>query len=254
MENYEIPNSIHKIWLGGMLPDEYVGFLRDLSVAALDPINRSRDVEINIWLDDSAMRNNIHQLKEIPGLKINKISDLIENFIKSTDFNEEEKANFLRCLFIEYLPPTNYAAIADFLRIELLRQKCGMYIDTDVGMNSSFEEHVNMIEEDFIEDAVFNKWLDFMCEVSESVYSNRSIKLFAWVENLIAELQVDVDLPREKKLNDSILKDNINKIKKSDPFIWDAFLKYSYHIQFDRELLSKTGICNSYRNNNRVLS
>ncbi|MEY3182187.1 MAG: hypothetical protein RLZ35_172 [Pseudomonadota bacterium] len=133
-KNYPIPKIFHYIWVGGKLPLEYLNNLQFFS-----RICQESDYTVNIWVDNSSYFENRDDLGEINHLRIRYVDDLLEQFSAPSNsaFTDTEKADFIKILCFEYLAPANYAAISDFLRIEILRQEGGIYIDTDVMLDPS---------------------------------------------------------------------------------------------------------------------
>lgn len=144
------PQKIHFIWLGGPIYPKYLKSIQ--GVAELAKID---GYEINLWVDNernyykTADQEQIH----IPNLRIRKIrEELYANQIhdpfylgNDPDFSikkdeatndDEEKPGDRSKHFQSYVERElvgfkNFAAAADLLRLEILRQEGGWYFDTD---------------------------------------------------------------------------------------------------------------------------
>lgn len=116
-----IPKKIHFIWVGGLIPIRYITNIYHW--ASLNP-----DYEVNLWID----RGSVHP-EEMPALEdqLKQISAQIRdldttdrgllNKMLNKDFYEEEVTGV----------EANYAAASDILRLAILEQEGGVYIDTD---------------------------------------------------------------------------------------------------------------------------
>lgn len=145
---YAIPRKIHVIWLGTKLPPQYLANLQDLAKLCT---STASGCELNLWTDNASRHINAEALLTLSGMKIRHIeSDLLANF-NGTDsqYNTQDKLNFLRWVNFEYSKPANYAALSDLFRIEILRQAGGLYLDTDVTLKANaarhFEKHLNAL-------------------------------------------------------------------------------------------------------------
>lgn len=132
----QIPHKFHLIWLGGRIPTKYVNNIQTLTQLSknLDP-----NFSINIWTDQSSRELNTSEFAHISGLTIRNIESEILHAMQTPNnlYTSFEQANFIKWVLFEYLAPTNYAAIADLLRIEILRMEGGVYLDTDVEIASA---------------------------------------------------------------------------------------------------------------------
>jgi hypothetical protein len=116
-----IPKNIHFIWVGCPLPDKYIDNIHRWSTL-------NSDYEINIWIDRGSL--NSEQLiilgQQLAKLRA-KIRDLdsterdLYNTMLNRDFYNDEVTGI----------EANYAAASDILRLAILEQEGGVYIDTD---------------------------------------------------------------------------------------------------------------------------
>lgn len=131
-----IPKQIHLIWLGGAMPQKYLDNIANLTALCnqLQPV-----YTVNLWTDQSSRNNNAQAISQIKQLKIRDVKTelLSQTMAANSPYTENEKQQFENWLQLEYLTPANYAAIADLLRIEILRQEGGLYLDTDVTINKT---------------------------------------------------------------------------------------------------------------------
>lgn len=137
---YAIPKQIHLIWIGGKLPKKYLENLNNLTQLCK---NMHPVFAVNIWTDQGSRNSNNTQFQQISGLNIKNLeTELLANVRGNNSiYTETEKNSFFKWILFEYLPPANYAAISDLLRIEILRQYGGMYLDVDVAINSAIKDN-----------------------------------------------------------------------------------------------------------------
>ncbi len=133
-----VARKFHFIWIGGKMPEKYMNNLRELALICrcMNP-----PYELNIWADKGSLLANVDAFNNIIGLKVRMVEEeLLKPMMeeKNSPYSDFEKMKMLKCLFFEYLPPQNYAAVADFLRVEVLRQNGGIYIDTDNTLEERF--------------------------------------------------------------------------------------------------------------------
>lgn len=140
ISNSKIPQKIHFIWLGGAIPKEYLFMIYHLAALA-----KKSNFKINLWVDHSrniqktAIQEDIHPY----GLRIRLIDELKLKMSHDELFKQDNQFNrFWGYVLREMVGFKNYAAASDILRVEILRQEGGYYIDTD----SLFEfDHENTI-------------------------------------------------------------------------------------------------------------
>jgi hypothetical protein len=127
-KNYQVPKTIHLIWVGGEINKNY---LENIDILA--SILKDSQYTLKIWTDAGSRNSNGKSFGDIPGLIVENIEDLLGRFLsdKNENFTYQEKLCYVKCILFEYFRPANYAAIADFLRIEILRQEGGLYMDLD---------------------------------------------------------------------------------------------------------------------------
>ena len=150
--NIEIPKEIHLIWLGSILPEEYLENLYNLVVS-----NCKNKFKINLWVDD---KNNFYSAIEKSQL-INKFllsTIAIDAFKKSINIKNIKE---IILLYNQVSPESlkidldsikavlliadqerigtfrNYAAAADIYRYLILYISGGVYIDIDNKVNFS---------------------------------------------------------------------------------------------------------------------
>ncbi|HSX20485.1 MAG TPA: glycosyltransferase [Gammaproteobacteria bacterium] len=134
-----IPRELHLIWIGGNMPKDYLANLQHLASLCenIQPV-----YEVNIWTDAGSRQANAAQFKQIAGLTVRHIEgELLKNLLSNdSPYTDIEKKHFLKWMLFEYLAPANYAAVSDLLRIEILRQHGGLYLDTDTFITSTITE------------------------------------------------------------------------------------------------------------------
>lgn len=142
-EHHEIPHKFHLIWVGGKIPDKYIKNIQTLTRLSkdIDP-----NFSINLWTDHGSRTVNAYEFSKITTLTIRNIeAELLYNVVATdSQYSTFEQENFMNWILFEYLAPANYAAIADLLRIEILRLEGGVYIDTDLEIisDTSFKQHI----------------------------------------------------------------------------------------------------------------
>ncbi len=213
--------------------------LEELSDETVNPITKLRDININIWLDQSSMENNLEELKKIPGINICSTSDLIKNFMASKIFSDEEKSNFLKCLLFEYLPPANYAAIADFERVVLLIMYGGLYVDTDVGLKMNFATFKEKLKQNLIHD------------------DNYAVHIFIKFLKITLNKTTD-EIYDDFLLNTESRQKTISMIAESYSDKWNDFLMEKYKEKYslipNDDLTAQIGIFHTPCNNNIILA
>lgn len=154
------PKKIHFIWTGGNnIPVDYMN-----SILKVAKVAKKSGYEFNLWVDEE---KNFHKSfanyrketgqtgkieQDLFGFEnINKVLDIklrhpdellprieTDEFYQSDNRRREFKYNVAR----EMIGLNNFAAAADFLRYEILRQEGGCYFDTDtkfvINENSKF--------------------------------------------------------------------------------------------------------------------
>lgn len=132
---HEIPHKFHLIWVGGRIPAKYIKNLQTLT-------RLSKEIDanftVNIWTDAGSRTINAHAFAKVSGLTIRNVeTEILNNILGSASpYTSFEQENFMHWVLFEYLAPANYAAIADLLRIEILRLEGGVYLDTDLEISS----------------------------------------------------------------------------------------------------------------------
>lgn len=140
----EFPKIIHFIWLGGLIPEKYYDSIRSLAIVA----ERS-GFEINLWTDnpkkqqglverwvssdmDVAWPKTFVEKLGILNLRVREISELISRMERDEFYQDRSFLNaFIANVNRELIGFSNYAAASDLLRLEILRQEGGYYLDTD---------------------------------------------------------------------------------------------------------------------------
>lgn len=124
------PAIIHYIWLGGPIPPKYLVTIHGVATVA-----KKSGFIVNLWVENeknyllTSEREGIH----VPGLKIRNINELYEKMATDPFYEETEKLNrFIAYVNREMVGFKNYGAASDWLRLEILRQWGGIYVDTDI--------------------------------------------------------------------------------------------------------------------------
>ena len=113
-----IPKKLHFIWVGKNISEEYINNIK--SFAAKNP-----DYEINLWLDKIFHFERTFSQMDSPQFKFN-LRD-IHKIRQKMDFLTD---SFLQREMSGVYP--NFAAASDILRLYILDQEGGIYIDTDL--------------------------------------------------------------------------------------------------------------------------
>ncbi|KTD76582.1 TcdA/TcdB catalytic glycosyltransferase domain-containing protein [Legionella waltersii] len=152
-----IPKKIHFIWIGGPIPEKYLK-----SILGLAQVAKLSGYELNVWVDNednyrkplNHMHKNLHgsdlavsndsldkvlgiKVRTIEGLKSRMYGDNADSYYKGSDPDfplqkgEDRAKDFWDCVDRERVGFKNLAAASDFLRIEILRQEGGFYLDAD---------------------------------------------------------------------------------------------------------------------------
>jgi len=108
MVEYDLPPSIHLIWLGSPLPDRYLA--GPYSLARLNP-----EHTIHLWVD--RLPDNIQTVDNI------RIQDINKEVWTTQDMLDQS---------------TNYAMKTDILRLEIIYKYGGIYVDVDATALRSF--------------------------------------------------------------------------------------------------------------------
>lgn len=120
-----IPQIAHYIWLGGTLPD----YARS-NIVSFQAVNQ--DWQVNVWSDHPArLRNNMID-QGLSETALNRI-----NIVNVNNALDNAPAHLRRDLSGAYVrevsgPYRNYAAASDLLRLAVLYQQGGLYMDTDI--------------------------------------------------------------------------------------------------------------------------
>jgi mannosyltransferase OCH1-like enzyme len=124
-----IPKKFHFIWVGGPLPEKYFSTIAQLASAALN-----NHFEINLWVDNprNYESTSIKLDREIPNLRIRNINELHPKMEQDKFYQEENRlSDYQSCIDRERIGLKNLGAVSDLLRLEILRQEGGYYLDTD---------------------------------------------------------------------------------------------------------------------------
>ncbi len=135
-----IPKKIHFIWVGGDIPAQYLG-----NIAHYRALARQSGFEVNLWTDQEA-----HILKPAQAIGLD-LADLHLRDIRALD---PSNTKLWRCIDEESVGAHNYAAVADILRLMILKQEGGYYFDVDLIPKLKIQEHDPLA--DFEEDSVDN--------------------------------------------------------------------------------------------------
>jgi len=132
--NYEVPKVLHFIWMGKQLPQKYVDNIRNLS--AINP-----DYKIKIWTDrgaqtELAMASNEGARFSYEVIQIDPYLKEKLRLQKLANGVDSEYKNLKKLIHYFYREKeglySNYAAASDILRILILEDHGGIYLDTDL--------------------------------------------------------------------------------------------------------------------------
>jgi Glycosyltransferase sugar-binding region containing DXD motif len=134
----EPPHKIHFIWMGKNIPSKYL-----VNIIQFYRQSREKDFEINLWTDRAASFYKTFYEGASPETSFFDAAPDFKNAIKLRNINElydnmrayhQTKGRWEQlatALSRESIGSKNLGAKSDFLRIEILRQEGGVYIDTD---------------------------------------------------------------------------------------------------------------------------
>lgn len=137
-----IPRNIYLIWVGGAIPKkEYlVNIMQLAALACKNNFNITLVVENILNYHKASALFDIN----IPNLRILKVSECLNNMSRDPYYhrNSHFLKKFHECILREAVGYKNLAAVADFLRIEILRQTGGHYFDVDTNLTIGTREHL----------------------------------------------------------------------------------------------------------------
>ena len=217
-ENYEIPQLHHAIWLGGEIHKDYADHLIYL-VSVREKMGLP---PVKLWTDASSREANAKLFCDTPGITIESIEDLLNDFLNDAelDLSEEERVDFIKCILFEYISPCNYAAIADYLRILILYKHGGQYADTDTFLNMFYG-------------------LEYLKDFLKMLPDKHLSMLF--------------DRASPRTASEFVL----NHMHGEDAEKWKEFQKKnrdSYSFSINITSIARTGIAHSLRNNNYIIA
>jgi hypothetical protein len=142
----EAPELIHFIWVGGPIPAEYLESIHKLQL--LLQTNNQHFIKICLWTDNpenikaTSAKNQGTDL--LAGISIKTVAeDLLPAMEQDSFYNKDKSAKqrlqiFKSVLGLESVGSSNFATIADLLRLEILRQHGGLYLDCDTTFECNF--------------------------------------------------------------------------------------------------------------------
>jgi hypothetical protein len=141
------PEIIHFIWIGKDIPPKYLESIRKLQL--LLATNKEHSIQIQLWTDKPEHIYN--SADDIPKdffsrLEVKTISaDLLPPMQLDPFYTQDAEAQNRLMLFnlltsIESIGSENFATVSDLLRLEILRQFGGCYMDTDTTFEENFSQ------------------------------------------------------------------------------------------------------------------
>jgi len=148
---YTIPKMFHYIWVGGKIYPEYLEHIRYFA-----RVCAKSGYAVKIWVDTSSYFENRDDFYDIENLTLCHTENILQNLVDDDEsgYTIQEKEDFIKSIYFEYLSPPNYAAVSDFLRIEILRQEGGIYLDTDTMLHAYTKQQDIVLDIDF---SILNK-------------------------------------------------------------------------------------------------
>ncbi len=196
-----IPKSIHLIWLGGSIPQEYLE-----NIFKLAPYAKKNGFKVNLWVDNDfnfhGAVNRFHNTnRNVEISNTLKSAITLKNIMElKTDPQTVNDKILWKIIHSETTGLfCNYAAASDILRLMILKKEGGYYFDTDLKMLTG----KNLTEEDpklFIPNAKYS----FLCRFCGIVPINDAIAAMVGHEILQTALD-DIVINYNERIIDPLI-------------------------------------------------
>lgn len=132
-----IPKVIHFTWLGGKIPHLYA-----YNIQRIANLASKNGFKIMLWVDKFTDSLPKDEIESFPEITVKKVSDLLGASSKDSFYCGKNKKRFLSFSSIilrEGIGLDNQAAKSDLLRLEILRQFGGYYLDVDLVLKNDIQ-------------------------------------------------------------------------------------------------------------------